>query len=105
MKIKRCLCLALVSLLCLSACSGPAANEAATNAPETTKQESSAGQTEAPQTTAPAETPGDVVVTMPVASRANGVITAGSWTAAIRSWRMNFSAPPWKERISLSLMI
>lgn len=80
MKIKRCLCLALVSLLCLSACSGPAANEAATNAPETTKQESSAGQTEAPQTTAPAETPGDVVVTMPVASRANGVITAEEWS-------------------------
>ena len=80
MKIKRILCLMAAALLCLSACSGAANAEttaAATSAPET--QEATTAPA-APETTAPAETPGDVVVTMPVASRENGVITAEEWS-------------------------
>lgn len=80
MKIKRLLCLMLASLLCLSACSSAAGTDTTANAPETTAGETAAPETAAPETTAPAETPGNVVVTMPVASRENGVITAEEWS-------------------------
>lgn len=84
MKSKRFLCLAAASLLILSACSGPA-NTGTTAGGTTTAsaQTTAAPETDAPETeapsTAPAETPGNVVVDMPVASRANGVITAEEW--------------------------
>lgn len=88
MRIKRVLCWMAVSALCLGACSNaadtgttdgaagtPAATTAETAAPETT-----APETTAPETTVPAETPGSVTVTLPVASRENGVITAEEWS-------------------------
>ena len=61
---KGLLCLLAALMLCMTACSGSA--DTTTENAETTK---------APETTV-----GDVVIELPVASRANGVITAEEWS-------------------------
>lgn len=74
---KRLLCLMAAALLCVSACSSPADTQ--TTAGTTAAPDAAQEQTAAPETT-PAETTGNVVVELPVASRANGVITAEEWS-------------------------